>query len=235
MGPEGPPTDYYDEGSQSVACYDAVTAANDSAIRGDVAFYAALGARSYLELGCGTGRVSHALAAMGREVTGLDISEPMLRLARAKGAGPTFLHGDMMDVRLEKRFEAVIAPFFGFAHVPPERRQDALLNMAAHLKPGGVIALHMPTEQALRTPAHDRPLARAGDVTLYMPRIEQTAPRFDYYAEYRTPEGISVERLTYWLGPVDAPGLKRRRRPFSPGTEMHLLRRDRAASAEARR
>jgi len=59
-----------------------VTAANDAAIRGDIAFYAALGARSYLELGCGTGRVSHALAEMGREVVGLDLSEPMLRIAR---------------------------------------------------------------------------------------------------------------------------------------------------------
>ena len=155
----------------------------------------------------------------------------MLRIARAKGGAATFLHGDMMDVRLEQRFEAVIAPFFGFAHVPPERREATLLNLAAHLKPGGVIALHLPTEQALRTPAHDRPLASAGDVTLTMPRIEQAPPRFDYYAEYRTPAGVSVERLTYWLGPVDAPGLKRRTRPFSPGTEMHLLRRDRSSAA----
>ena len=140
---------------------------------------------------------------MGREVVGLDLSEPMLRIARAKGGAATFLHGDMMEVRLEQRFEAVIA-------------------------------LHLPTEQALRTPAHDRPLARTGDITLTMPRIEQAPPRFDYYAEYRTPEGVSVERLTYWLGPVDAPGLKRRTRPFGPGTEMHLLRRDRSAPTGAR-
>jgi len=134
----------------------------------------------------------------------------------------------MMRFDLGRRFQAVIAPFFGFAHVPPEHRVPALLNIAAHLAPVGVIALHLPTEQALRTPANDKPLAQAGDVALYMPRIVAAAPRFDFYAEYRTPDGVSVEKLTYWLGPVDAPGLKRRTRPFTPGMEMHLLRRERS-------
>ena len=37
-----------------------------------------------LELACGTGRIAIPLAEHGIEVTGIDYSEPMLRLARSK-------------------------------------------------------------------------------------------------------------------------------------------------------
>jgi len=51
-------------------------------------FLAELASREkILELACGTGRIAIPLAEHGLEVTGIDYSEPMLSLAKAKEIG----------------------------------------------------------------------------------------------------------------------------------------------------
>ncbi|WP_454048667.1 class I SAM-dependent methyltransferase [Cellulomonas sp. Marseille-Q8402] len=68
--------------------------------RGDLRLYrdvaAELGARSVLDVGCGTGSLAVLLAADGLTVTGVDPAAASLDVARAKpGAGRvTWLHGD---------------------------------------------------------------------------------------------------------------------------------------------
>ena len=42
---------------------------------------------SVLELGVGTGRIAIPAAAMGFDITGIDLNRPMLERARAKSAG----------------------------------------------------------------------------------------------------------------------------------------------------
>lgn len=64
--------------------------------------------RTVLDLGCGEGWLTRALAAHGLEVTGIDASEPLIEAARAKGGG-TFLVGDYSDV--EGTFDVVVANF----------------------------------------------------------------------------------------------------------------------------
>ena len=72
----------------------------------------------FLEIACGTGRVMLPLARAGFEIAGLDISEPMLRRARAKWeAEPkevreriSFIHDDMRNFQLGRTFSAVLVP-----------------------------------------------------------------------------------------------------------------------------
>jgi ubiquinone/menaquinone biosynthesis C-methylase UbiE len=45
--------------------------------------------KKYLDLGCGSGRYSVALAQLGAKVTGLDFSEAMLALAEVYTKSPT--------------------------------------------------------------------------------------------------------------------------------------------------
>ncbi len=63
--------------------------------RDDTAFYVALaeelrarpGARTILDVGCGTGQVTCALAERGFAVTGVDPAQPMLEVARTRPGG----------------------------------------------------------------------------------------------------------------------------------------------------
>ncbi len=56
-----------------------------------------------LDLGCGSGRHSTMLAARFREVLGVDISAPMLEIARARRARPnvTYEQRDLREVRVD--------------------------------------------------------------------------------------------------------------------------------------
>jgi ubiquinone/menaquinone biosynthesis C-methylase UbiE len=64
------------------------------------------------DLGCGDGYASSKLAKMGYQVTGVDVSEQMIRKAkdRANGTSAHFLKADISEVPVEAAsFEAVMA------------------------------------------------------------------------------------------------------------------------------
>jgi SAM-dependent methyltransferase len=66
--------------------------------RSDLGVYAAiadeLGARTVIDVGCGTGSLAVLLAARGKVVTGVDPAAASLAVARAKDARVTWIHGD---------------------------------------------------------------------------------------------------------------------------------------------
>src|SRR5258708_20545333 len=71
-----------------------------------------------LELGCGTGRITMALAEAGKRITGLDLSERMLERAVKKRAALLvearervhLVQGNMAGVGLVEKFRLVIIP-----------------------------------------------------------------------------------------------------------------------------
>lgn len=115
----------------------------------DVAFYVNA-ARRYgdpvLELGCGTGRVTMAIADAGYRVVGLDISEKMLERAREKQGGLSrearervrLVQGDMTQFQLGEKFRTIVIPFRPFQHLLETEEQMSCLECARkHLVPGG--------------------------------------------------------------------------------------------------
>lgn len=98
--------------------------------------------RSILDLGCGTGSHSVPLAARGYEVTGVDLSEPMLEQARQKIAGREnlrFVRADVRTVDLERPFDAVLMMFAVLGYqTSDEDLRDALNAVAKHLSLGGL-------------------------------------------------------------------------------------------------
>ncbi len=115
----------------------------------DVAFYVSA-ARKYgdpvLELGCGTGRITTAIAEAGYRVVGLDISEKMLEHAVEKRGGLArearervhLVQGDMTEFDLKEKFRTVIIPFRPFQHLLEIEQQMGCLQCARkHLAAGG--------------------------------------------------------------------------------------------------
>ncbi len=111
---------------------------------GDAAFYQRFcaGARSVLELGCGSGRLLPALSSSGRRVVGLELDPALLALARRSApSGVELTLGDMRNFELDASFERVVIPFTAFYCLLT--RADAiacLRSVRRHLAEGGKLA-----------------------------------------------------------------------------------------------
>ena len=93
-----------------------------------------------LDLCCGMGRHSLALAEAGYEVTGVDLSEPLLQEARnQEGADKvTWLRSDMRELPLTGGFDAVVNLFTSFGYFEEDEEQIKVLSeIRRQLKPGG--------------------------------------------------------------------------------------------------
>jgi ubiquinone/menaquinone biosynthesis C-methylase UbiE len=93
-----------------------------------------------LDVGCGPGRHTHALARRGLDAVGVDISERFVELARDGGPG-RFERVDARALPFDGEFDAVISLCQGgFGLLMGTEDDQALRNMARALKPGGRLA-----------------------------------------------------------------------------------------------
>lgn len=98
--------------------------------------------QTILDLACGTGAPTVALALKGYSVTGLDLTPAMLDIARkgaaAKGAALTWICGDMRSIDYQEVFDHVMLRDVIFG-VLETRQEDADLirRMAIATKTGG--------------------------------------------------------------------------------------------------
>ena len=70
-----------------------------------------------LDLCCGTGQLAQALIAQGYQVTGLDGSEEMIRLAHKNAPDGDFLVADARLFQLKNIYHAVVSTFDSLNHV----------------------------------------------------------------------------------------------------------------------
>jgi 2-polyprenyl-6-hydroxyphenyl methylase/3-demethylubiquinone-9 3-methyltransferase len=99
------------------------------------------GAHHVLDLGCGNGWFTGALARCGFDVVGVDRDEAALSLARQGHPSVQFLEMDVtqpLSLGLTKRFDAVVAIDL-VDHLPLPRRM--LHTALAALKPGGILVV----------------------------------------------------------------------------------------------
>ncbi|HIJ90638.1 MAG: class I SAM-dependent methyltransferase [Desulfobulbaceae bacterium] len=99
-----------------------------------------------LELGCGTGRVSQALAADGHHLTGIDLSFPMLAAASlaARTSTPHYACMDMTSLAFRTTFAAIIAPYNTLNLLTDPKDLRACLSQVRHLlAEDGVLLLQL--------------------------------------------------------------------------------------------
>jgi SAM-dependent methyltransferase len=122
----------------------------------------AAGARSVLDLGCGTGQLASRLAE-GRVVVGVDPAAAMLDIARRRAGGRkvTWVRSDARSLRLDRRFDLVCLTGHAFQVFLTDADQRAVLStIARHLAPAGrfVFDTRNPAAEAWRgwTPERSR-------------------------------------------------------------------------------
>lgn len=91
-----------------------------------------------LDVGCGTGELTAAIAARGAVVTGLDLSDDMLKTARDRHPALTFTAADAQSLAYDAAFDAVFSN--AALHWMP-RLEDVVAGVARALtRPGRFVA-----------------------------------------------------------------------------------------------
>ena len=179
----------YDRGPEANAAWfaeaDEVRAAFDAVgFTGDV-----------LELAPGTGNWTERLARVADHVVALDGSPEMLAINRARleqqGLADKVSFGqvDLFDWSPDREYDAV---FFGFwlTHVPAERLEAFLANVAATLRPGGRLGI-IDSRREPESTSPDQPLAPEGEDI--MTRRLNDGRAFEIVKRYFAPETLAAQ------------------------------------------
>jgi SAM-dependent methyltransferase len=98
------------------------------------------GSKKLLDVACGTGTHADLLQRGGFDVTGLDISEDILREARKKNSNIRLVRGDMKELNLGERFGTIICFFISILYNRNEKElKQALSGFHSHLEKGGIL------------------------------------------------------------------------------------------------
>ena len=101
-----------------------------------------------LEIGCGTGRILNLLLQMDCKVTGIDISQEMLKKAREKyhnqinNGKLTTINHDFTSDKFNDRFDVVLLTFYTFNYII-DRPIDFLENVHNSLNDNGLLLMDL--------------------------------------------------------------------------------------------
>jgi SAM-dependent methyltransferase len=209
------------------------------------------GPQGVLDAGCGTGHQAVAMAGAGYRMTGLDLSEAMLRVAsqRAADAGVhvAWVGGpyEMLNDSVTHRFDGLYCIGNSLAAAgSAEAVQAALDNFGAVLRPGGRLFLQVLNFEPMR---HEHPCLRGPRVTR-VDGVEYVSFRLFHVGadeakvtsltlwndgQWRHHAGggriypVSPEQLDAWLSAagcrIDARYGDYARTPFDPRTSVDLI------------
>ncbi len=104
--------------------------------------------KTALDVGCGEGRFTAVLAARAAHVTGIDINQDSLDLAKAKAAGDgarvTWRNARAEDMPFDDSSLDVVVFSNSLHHIAPEKMDTAIGEAGRVLKPGGVLYVMEP-------------------------------------------------------------------------------------------
>ncbi|MDY6322168.1 MAG: methyltransferase domain-containing protein [Succinivibrio sp.] len=158
-----------------------------------------------LDLGCGTGTLTHELALRGFAVTGLDASEEQLKRASADYPKTRFLKGDACDFSFDEPFDAVFSNAV-FHWIDKERQMPMLSCVRRALKKGGQFVFEMGGRgnNALIHEALAKSFAQCGlgpyRMPFYFPKIGEYAPMVEQ-AGFTVRKAWLFDRPTPLKGP----------------------------------
>ena len=94
-----------------------------------------------LDVGCGSGYISKLLSEKGFQVTGIDISKNMLKLAKNNAPKAKFYRMDMRKLKFPKKSFDAITSFYSIIHVPRKYHYLILRRMNLMLRPKGFLLI----------------------------------------------------------------------------------------------
>jgi SAM-dependent methyltransferase len=150
-----------------------------------------------LEIGCGAGRLTKALARIFGEVHGVDVSPEMIRLGREKLAGISNVHlhvnnGVDLSVLPSVPFDFAFS-FIVFQHIPDKGIVESYIREVHRvLRPGALFKF-----QVEGGPATDSPADTWRGVSFTESELRDIAARCGF--ELRYTEGAGTQYLWLWM------------------------------------
>jgi ubiquinone/menaquinone biosynthesis C-methylase UbiE len=89
------------------------------------------------DLGCGPGRITAHLDALGLDAVGIDLSPRMIELARQAYPNVRFGEGSLEELAFADGVLAGVVAWYSIIHLPPERVPDVLAEFYRVLRKGG--------------------------------------------------------------------------------------------------
>ncbi|WP_067695267.1 class I SAM-dependent DNA methyltransferase [Nocardia jejuensis] len=90
-----------------------------------------------VDLGCGPGRITAHLSGLGLDVSGIDLSPEMIRLARKAYPDLRFEEGAIESLPMGDGSTAAVVAWYSIIHTPPQRVPAVLTELARTLRAGG--------------------------------------------------------------------------------------------------
>lgn len=143
---------------------------------------------SVLDVGCGSGVKSAYMLQRGFNVTGIDISENLIAIAKRESPQGDFRILSMTELdSMEKAFDGVFAQA-SLLHIPKNQAADVVKQMARRVRPGGYLYIAV---KGLREGNPDEEIKKEDDYGYEYERF------FSYYrpeelAKYIEGAGLSV-------------------------------------------
>ena len=145
-----------------------------------------------LDVCCGTGTVAEMLTVDSYQVTGFDLSAPMIEAARQKAAKKKlkidYFVADARDFEIDERFGAAFSFFDSLNYVADlEGFRDAVLQVAKHLEPGGSFIFDLNTAYAF-----EKQMFTQSD------RRKNTVLHYEWKGDYNPETRIIQVEMDFW-------------------------------------
>lgn len=101
----------------------------------------AAGGGQVADVGCGSGRITAYLRALGVDAFGIDLSPAMIDVARRDHPGLRFEVGSMTDLDLADASTGGLLAWWSLIHVPDDEVPAVLAHFRRVLRPGGPLLL----------------------------------------------------------------------------------------------
>ena len=147
-----------------------------------------------LELGCGTGSMTAALAKRGYSMIGLDISTDMLNIAGQKARDAEldilYLNQDMADFELYGTVDAVVCTLDGLNYLTEDGDLERTFSLVQlYLNPGGIFVFDMNTEHKIRDIIAPQTFLYDTEDVFYTWQSELDGDLCEYYLTFFVREG----------------------------------------------
>ncbi len=146
--------------------------------------------KSILDAPCGYGRISNSLAALGYRVTGIDISDYFINLARKQAKQQkltvSYIVGNIFGKKIHGKFDAVLNIFTSLGYLEDDKKNELFIKrLCQYTKSGGRLIIEIINPIVLTKDYKEKDSVLLKDGTkLY----------FNRYLDFRTSTSVTKTR-----------------------------------------